>query len=567
MKFLFKKEKLGYLFLGTLICFLLAYLIIVPLCSILITSFNVEDSLTGKTILGFDNWASLVETNNLKAILNSLLLGLLVTLFSTIISLPISFILSRTRLRKLWFLDIILMIPFMIPPYINSMGWINFMGDNGILYRLSPVFRPLCENFFSVYGMAFVMSLHTSPFLMTIMKNAFLNIDQSLTDSLTIFAKSKIKRILKVYIPLLIPNFSIGAFLVFVKVLAEYGTPSTFQPYTNFEVFSTLITTKLQVMPISFGQASSLACLLLSICIVIWALQMLITSKRSYNLISGNPSKVSKNKLVTIISSLILFIIFFFSTLIPLYSIFTYSIQKISYLGFAKGNITFDNYVNIFKDEGFGSGLEAILHSLKISVISAIFILIIGINFAIYCKRYAKNKIGKTVDFLSCLPQLIPNIVTGLGFIIFYNTISKYVPIYGTEWMLIIAYSIIFLPNLFTQVKSSLLQMPKSLIEAGDIYSKHKFMVDLKIILPQGINGAFYGLVMVFIISIRELVTAKLLAPSGGYYTISTFIDMQYGQGERGVAMALAVITIIITLVILLPLEFLTKSKKQKGRY
>lgn len=84
--------------------------------------------------------------------------------------------------------------------------------------------------------------------------------------------------------------------------------------------------------------------------------------------------------------------------------------------------------------------------------------------------------------------------------------------------------------------------------------------------MPYAYKGAFYGFIMVLIISMRELVTAKLLLP-GDFYTISVFIDKQYSQGNQGAAMALAVVSIMITLVILIPLEFISyRAKKGDNR-
>ncbi len=561
------KSKLGYLLIGIPVCFLLLWLIAVPLLMVFVTSFQVADPATGATSFGLQSWVTLGSKEALEAIGNSLLLALLVSLFSVVIALPVAFILAKTKLRKLWWLDIVFMIPFMIPPYINSMGWINFMGENGILWRLSDFFHPLCESFFSIWGMAFVMSLHTAPFLMTLMKNALLALPASLDDSSYIFSKSRIRRVLSIYGPILLPNFAIGAFLVFVKALAEYGTPSTFQVFTNLEVFSTLITNRIQVMPISFGEASALATLLLSICMVLYALELTITSRRAYAL-NGTPAKKAKGgTLSLIIGSLVLLVLFFFSVFIPFYSIFTYSITEIPYLGLTRDNISFENYRLAFSDEtGFGNGWQAIANTFEVGLLSGVIILVCGLCFGVYVRRYRKKRIGRVVEFLDMLPQMIPNIVTGIGFIMLYNSISKAIPIYGTEWVLIIAYIIIFLPNMFSYIKNSLMQMPESLLEAGDIYSHSRANVDLEIVMPYAYKGAFYGFIMVLIISMRELVTAKLLLP-GYFYTISVFIDKQYSQGNQGAAMALAVVSIMITLVILIPLEFISyRAKKGDNR-
>lgn len=87
---------------------------------------------------------------------------------------------------------------------------------------------------------------------MTIMKNTFLNLPKSLIDACKIYSKNKLKNLFKIYAPILMLNFAIGLFLVFVKALAEYGTPATIGLKINYVVFLTLITDYMQVAPIDF---------------------------------------------------------------------------------------------------------------------------------------------------------------------------------------------------------------------------------------------------------------------------------------------------------------------------
>ena len=118
---------------------------------------------------------------------------------------------------------------------------------------------------------------------------------------------------------------------------------------------------------------------------------------------------------------------------------------------------------------------------------------------------------------------------------------------------------------MISYIKNSLIQVPNSLFEAGDVYSKSQFKVNIRIVLPLALKGAFYGFIMVFIVSLRELVTAKLLQPAS-FYTMSLYIDYQYQQGNQQVAMALAVVSIFLTLIILIPLECFINYKTKKGQ-
>lgn len=557
------QRKLGYYITGILALVFLVWLIIVPLVFVLSRSFvdNDTGAITGT------NWANNFSGDNQVAVLNSLVLATLVTLLSSALALPLSYFLSKTRLRKAWWLGILMMIPFMIPPYINSMGWMYFMLPNSsILWNLSDFFHPLCNSFYSLWGMVWIMSMHTFPFLTTMLNSALDSFPSNLEDAVKVYSPNRFKTFFHVYVPILLPNYLIGAFLVFVKALSEYGTPATFGTRINYPVFTTLITDYMQVAPINFPMASSLASLLILICLVIWVLETWVVRKNSFALMPSAQPKINTSTASFVIGIIFCVLLFFFSTFIPLFSLIITSFKvKTGHPLSEEGNFTLENYEIAFNEnEGFGTGWQALGNTFFISILSALIVLLFGLLFGIYCRRYRNRLFGKGVELIATLPQMLPNIVTAIGLIFLYNAIYKAIPIYRTPGMLIVGYTVILLPGMFSYVKNSLTQMPESLLEAGELFSRNKFMTDVRIVLPQAIKGSVYGFIMTMIVAFRELVTAKLLQPPS-FYTLSLYIDFQFEQGNPKAAVCLAVVSVGITLLILLPLEFLTKGRKKKG--
>lgn len=122
---------------------ILTFLIVVPVIIVFIEAVMVDDRLN------FTNAVQTIwQTENLNTIINSLLLGILVVMTSTIIATPLAFILVRTKYANKKWLDIVLMIPFMTPPYISSMGWILFMQKRGLFQQLFPQTGNVSERFF-----------------------------------------------------------------------------------------------------------------------------------------------------------------------------------------------------------------------------------------------------------------------------------------------------------------------------------------------------------------------------------------------------------------------------------
>ena len=274
---------------------LLALLTGLILCP-LITVFAKAVIVDGRLGL-YQAWQSIANAENIQTVCNSLLLGLCVVLCSTVIAVPTAYLLARTQLAKHSWLDIIFMVPFMTPPYIASMGWILFMQKRGLFQQLFPATGSWSEGSFCFGGLVLVMSLHVFPFLMTMLKNAMLNIPASLEESGAVFGAGFRMRLRKIFAPLLTGNYAIGALLVFVKTLSEYGTPYTLGRRIGFYVFTTDIHRYSTTAPIDFGRSASLSSILVCICMAMWLMQNYITSRTSYRLVGGKGSRPARTKL------------------------------------------------------------------------------------------------------------------------------------------------------------------------------------------------------------------------------------------------------------------------------
>ena len=187
---------------------LLVGLILCPL----ITVFARAVIIDGRLDLS-QAWSIIADKENLQTIFNSLLLGVCVVLCSTVIAAPTAYLLARTQLAKHRWMDIVFMVPFMTPPYIASMGWILFMQRRGLFQQLFPFTGRISESFFSFGGLVLVMTLNVFPFMMTILKNAILNIPASLEESGAVFGAGFGLRLRKIFAPLLTGNYAIAALL------------------------------------------------------------------------------------------------------------------------------------------------------------------------------------------------------------------------------------------------------------------------------------------------------------------------------------------------------------------
>lgn len=547
-----KKNIATYIIIATT----LTFFIVLPI----ITVFLEAIMLDGR--LNFNNAVTVIaSSDNVKTILNSLVLGALVVITSSIIATPLAFLLAKTRFARMKWLDIILMIPFMTPPYISSMGWIQFVQRRGLFQQMFSWTGEFSEKFFSLFGLTMVMSFHVFPFMTTILKNAILNISNNMEESGQVFGGNFSYRFRKITLPLLKGNYAIGMLLVFVKSLSEYGTPATFGKKIGFYVFTTDIHRYATTSPINFGKAASLSSILVSICMIMWVFQNYVTEKSTYNLIGskGNSKQLSKNKKTTvIIGGIYIAVIILFAIGIPYFSVIVTSLINLRGYGMTAGNFTFKHYMVLFTDNKKAIG--AILTSSFLAVLSATIVSIVGTIIVTVTHKAKKWK--KIINIQSLLPEMIPNIVLVIGLMIFWNKIYKAVPIYNTIWFMILVYVVMFLPYSVQYVSSALMQISDNLVNAGKICGGNSFYIFRKIMLPLVMKGIISGWMMTFIIVFRELVAASIISPPNTL-TVSTFIVREFEQGSVSVGMAMSVVCVLLTTTALIILN--QANQKRKG--
>ncbi len=557
MKYSVKMQKVTSVLVFLAVALALCILIVCPLVSIFSKAVIIDGRFDFANVK-----QAFSEAQYFQTIGNSLLLGLCVTLVSTVIALPLAYLFSRTTFAKQKWLDIVFMVPFMTPPYIGAMGWTQFLDKNGFLQQLLPFLGDTSGLLYSFGGLVLIMSLHVFPFMLTMMKNALLNIPSSLEEAAAVGGGGFFYRLRRIFAPLLAGNYAIAAILVFIKTIGEYGTPAVIGNRMGFYVFTTSIHNFTTVAPINFGMSAMLSSILTILCFALWLLQNHITVKKTYKVVSGKGVRVIQKKLpvwAKIISISYIALVLLFAIGIPYFSVVSTSFIKLTSVGLQAGNFTFDNYAALFKQGG--KGIKAIQVSLFLAVSSATIASVIGTVICLF-SRNRKRKINKSLEAVGMVPEMLPSIVLVIGIMLFWNKLYDVLPLYNTLGIMVLSYVVLFLPYSIQYVTSAFSQFGDNLPLAGRTLGGSKFYVFRRITLPLLSKGIISGWMMIFIISFRELITASLIAPTNTL-VVSTFIMRQFEQGESQLGMCMAVMCILITVVALIIVKVLTERKKR----
>ncbi len=525
---------------------ILAVLIVIPVGLVFQLSFYRQQT--------FDLLAPLkvlAQTSLLHTVGNSVWLGLWVVITATLIAGPVAFLTVKTPLQKARWLDVILLIPFMTPPFINSMGWILFMQPRGYLSQLFPFLSGLSPYFFSLGGLVLIMSLHLFPFLYLVIKNTLLQIGESFEDAGAVFGGGFWHRLRRIVLPLLVSGYGAGALLVFVKTISEFGTPATFGRRISFTVLTTEIHRYTSLWPIDFGKAAVLSSTLLGVCLLLWYLHEWSGRHFAFKLVGPKGSKIKIYRLGplgTLAVSLYLTLILIIAIGIPYFSIIATSLMKLKGYGLTAGNFTLEHYGELL---ALGSpGLKALMLSLGLALATGCVTAGLGLFLAL-TGLSGNSRIHRSIDFLSLLPNTVPGIVMIVGLILFWNAPWMKLRIYNTYWMVLLSYVILFLPITVQYVGAAYRRIDPTLFQAGSICGGNARYVFRRILLPLILPGILSGWIMTFIISIRELVASMMILPPG-FENAARFIYAQFEQGNNSVGMAMAVVTMLSSTVVLL---------------
>ncbi|MCU6708660.1 iron ABC transporter permease [Paenibacillus sp. J5C_2022] len=524
---------------------LLAVLVLMPLVFILMESVKPDGRWNPLAPL------NVIAQSDLSAVfVNSLLLGFWVVLGASLLALPMAFLTAKTELSRHRWLDVVLIIPFMTPPYIGSMGWMLFMERRGFLEQLLPSSEALTPYFFSLAGMVAIMSLHLYPFLYLILRNAMRRIGAGYEEAGAVYGGGFAYRFRRILMPLLLGSYAMGALLVFVKTIAEFGTPATFGRKIGYYVLTSEIHRFTSSWPIDFGKATALASVLLTTCLLFWYIQNVISRRYDYQTVGGKGARLVLMPLKgwkRALAWLYILLLLGASIGIPYFSVIVASLQKLRGDGLSAGNFTLAHYSKLL--EPGSPGLDALLNSLWLALAAATIAMLIGLFLSLQIKR--ANRLGERLtDIFSLLPNTVPGIVTVVGLILLWNAPWMPVPLYNTYGMVVLTYVVLFLPYSVQYVKAAYGQIDGSLASASRVCGGTPWYTVRRVVLPLLVPGMLAGWMMTFTISIRELVASLLILPPSMKVS-ATYIFSQFEQGEVSMGMAMAVVSVGLTTVVL----------------
>jgi iron(III) transport system permease protein len=445
-------------------------------------------------------------------------------------------------------------IPLIIPGILFTVAWILLGSPKiGLInLALQRVFGTdaVFFNIYSLGGMIWVDGLHYSPIAFLLMTAAFRAMDPALEESAVMSGAGVVQVVARVTLPLVWPAIFATLLILFVRAIESFEVPALLGLPVGIHVFTSAIYQAVHRYPSQVGLASAYAVTLLLITSAGVYFQSRLSSRGSkYATMTGKgfrPRTIDLGRwryLTTSVFLLYALLIVVLPFAVLLWSSLQryYSVPSME----ALGRLTLDPYRTIL---GYPSLLRSVWNSLLLAVASATIIMLVT---SVICWIVVKTRLpGRwLLDNMASLPMVFPGIVLGLAVMILY----LYVPIgvYGTIWILLIAYVTRFMPYGLRYNTTSMLQIHKELEESAAMSGASWLTSFRRIILPLLKPGLIAGWIYIVIVSIREL-SSSILLYSPGTEVISILIWELWENGQYVELSALGVMFIIGLFVLVL---------------
>ncbi|MBN2678874.1 iron ABC transporter permease [Acidithiobacillus montserratensis] len=465
--------------------------------------------------------------------------------FAVLFALPMGFALAMLmyyvppRWTPFW--EALILIPFLIPPYLTAEAWSLLVGPVGMIEQVIGFLGSSLEGFlFSLAGMGMMMALHLTPLVYILLRAALDNGNPRLLQAARVHGASTLAAFRLGILPTLLTALAAAGLLVFMDTSAEFGVPALLAGYAGVQVLSTSIEGATNVWPVNLPMASAIGLVLCAMGILVWFLYR--------PLVRRNEGQIQRRAPARRVWWSILPIGFFVlvGTVMPVLAVLAISLEKAMTAGLRASNFTWQHYHHIFSNSS--SGFVALLTSLKISALVAVF----GMASALLAANLVRRggRIGALVDLLGTLPMAVPGVVLAVGMILFWNAPWNQMPVFGHPIILAVAYATVTFPFALRYARTGLAQIPPRLEQAGRVHGASPLRTALGIQVPLVWPMLVGGATVVFALSMRELVASLMLQPAG-MQVISTYIYGNFRQGVIGNGMALSVIGIFSSALIL----------------
>jgi iron(III) transport system permease protein len=482
-----------------------------------------------------------------KALWNTLVLAAWSGAVSLAIGAPLAWLTARTDLPGRRTIQHLILASFVTPPFLGAFAWVMLAGPNAgylnRLYRgLTGADDPLV-NIFTMPGLIFVVAIYTFPYVYIMIANTLGLIASDLEDAAAILGAGRFQVAWTITLPMVLPAILSGFILAVLQALALFGSPAILALPAGFHTVTTQLWAFFQYPPrVEMAAAFSIP-LLLATALLLLAQKRLL-GRRGYAAVGGKGAqrrliRLGPWRLPALAACLAVLAA---SVFLPYGILLKAAFSRAWAQPLTFDNFSLENWSFTFLNRATQS---AIVNTIELGVITAC----VGAGLATLLAYVTNRRLvmgHQVLAFLAVAPVVIPGVVLAVALFVAY-TRPPFL-LYGTLWILFLAYLTKEMPVGYSQSDATLRGIHPELEEAGRILGAGRFRVLREITAPLARSGIIATWCFVFIGVIREL-SASIILFSPNTKVISVVIFDLKEEGQFGAIAVLGVFMLLMTFV------------------
>lgn len=554
-------------FLGAILVFLVVYPLLMLLAGALTTTNPVIDGF-GNFKPSIANFLDVLSNPNvIAALIDTLIACAGGTLLAVVIGLTFSWIVVRTNTPFKGFIAAASMVPLFVPPLVAGVAW-SILGSprTGLIntaFKWAGI--DLSVNVYSMGGLIVVFGMYYAPYVYMFTSSALRNMDPSLEEASEVSGASAFSTLFSITFPLIMPAILSGTLLSFIVMLGIYGIPAVLGAPADIAVLTTYIFKLTAWTPPLYNTAAAVSIILMVVTAILVWLQQRVLSGRAYTTVAGKafrPRSLNLGPwrwLTFALAIIYLFVV----VILPTAALTIAAFRK--FLFFKDPQSIFDmsqyslmHFYSIFDNP---LTVRSIWNSMKVGVLTAF----VGgaLAFAIGYTVYRTELMGRrTIDLLATIPVAIPGLVVGVAYL--WAWIGLPGGLYGTIWIMALAFVARFMPDTVKSLSTSFLQIHKELEEAAWICGKSMLGTIRTIVLPLARPGVVASMTLLFVLAIRELGSSLFLYTSDTTVMAVLLLDY-YEGGNTGKTAAFSLVQTVLIAVLVGVLNWISRDPNQKS--
>jgi iron(III) transport system permease protein len=449
------------------------------------------------------------------------------------------------------------LVPLIIPGILHTIAWTFVLDPNngvGNEWVIKPLDGGHAFNLYSIPGMIWVEGLHLAPLVFLLMVAALRSMDPSLEESAIMSGASLPTVFRRITLPLVRPALYAGALIMIVRGLESFEVPAVIGLRNHIWVYTSKIWQTLNDAIPNYGRAGAYAMTLLVLTAIgVWFQSQLAKRGRSFQTITGKGFRPHPVRLGVwrIPATLLIVLYFAIAVVIPILALFYASTQGFYSppTRYTLSHMSFQNYHLTWNDPFVRHALTNSVY-LGLGAATAVMLLAAVASWLVVRTTVPGRWI---VDNLAFLPLAIPGLVLGVALLVVYLRMP-WLPVYGTLWILFIAYLTRYMPYGMRYSSTSMFQIGRELEESAQMSGAGWWHIFRRIILPLLAPGLIAGWIYIVIVSFREL-GASVLLYSPGKEVLSIVIWEQWRDGLQTQVAALGMM-LIGALVVLVAIAY-----------